>query len=292
MIEKKHIEINGTRIVYLEGKPDRGNGWHNVATGETAQHKDSGRISPVIILIHGLFAGGVSWEEIMPGLSKKYHVFAPDLPGQGESDIWNSETVTFSKYASFIKDFCDKLEISNAILVGHSMGGGIAIVTAATYARLFFKAVFIDSVCYKFKQPLKGRIVQTPILGEFIFKKIYGWGMFRSYFKNDVTFNAEKINEKRLKLYYSYFNSSQRRDFAYQLLKMISNPQEVEAKIGSINIPVLIIWGSNDTLIPVSCGYRLVREIKGAKIEVIQNCGHAPQEEEPAKTLEVMYNFL
>jgi pimeloyl-ACP methyl ester carboxylesterase len=57
-------------------------------------------------------------------------------------------------------------------------------------------------------------------------------------------------------------------------------------------MPVLIVWGGKDILIPLACGHRLAREIKGARIEIVPDCGHAPQEEQPGPTLEILKNFI
>ena len=275
MIEKKNIEIDGTKIFYVDARPD-----------------EPDRIAPTLLLVHGLFVSSASWEDVIPGLAARYRVVAPDLPGQGESDIWKNKTVSFSRYASFINTFCEKLGIKSAVIVGHSMGGGIAIVAASMYGQLFKKAVFMDSIAYPFKQPFKARAVAMRGIGEFIFKKIYGWGMFRAYFRNDVTYNKSKLNEKRLKMHFERFDPPERRDFAYSLVKMIANPTEVESRVAEVALPSLVVWGGKDILVPLACGHRLAKEIKGARIEIVPDCGHAPQEEQPGLTLEILQKFI
>lgn len=275
MIEKKQVEIDGTKVFYLEARPE-----------------DTDRIAPTLLLVHGFLVSSACWEEILPGLSSRFRVLAPDLPGSGESDIWKNKMVSFTRFASFLNAFCNKLDVKSAVIIGHSMGGGIAIITSGMYSRLFTKAVLIDSVSYPFKQPLKARAVNAAVIGPFIFKKLYGWGMFRSYFRNDVYYDKSKIKEKRLKMYYDTFNTPERREFSYSLMKITTHPAEVESKISEISIPTLIVWGGKDTLIPLSCGHRLAKEIKGAKIEIVPECGHPPQEEAPEQTLEILLNFL
>ncbi|MFH1434892.1 MAG: alpha/beta hydrolase [Pseudomonadota bacterium] len=275
MIEKKSIEIDGTKIFYLDAGPD-----------------DSSRIAPTVLLVHGFLVSSSSWADVIPGLSEKFRVVAPDLPGHGDSGIWENMQVSFTRLASFLYTFCDRLGIKSAAIVGHSMGGGISIVAAGMYSQLFTKAVFMDAIAYTIKLPFKSRIVTKAGIGPLIFKKLYGWGMFRSYFKNDVFFDKSKIDEQRLKVYYESFDRPGARDFLYNALKVISHPSEVESKVPEVSVPTLIVWGGNDTLIPISSGHRLVKEIKGSRIEIIPDCGHPPQEEAPGRTLEILLNFL
>ena len=275
MIEKKSIEIDGTKIFYVDARPD-----------------DPDRIAPNLLLVHGFLVSSACWEDILPGLASRFRVLAPDLPGSGESDIWKNRMVSFTRFASFLHAFLTRLEVKRTSVIGHSMGGGIAVITSAMYGQLLSKMVLMDSISYPFKQTLKARAVQARGIGPFIFKKLYGWGMFRSYFKNDVYYVKSRMNEQRLKAYYDAFNTTERREFSYDLMKMVTNPVEVEAKVPEIKTPTLIVWGGKDTLVPLSCGHRLAREIEGAKLEIIPECGHAPQEEAPDQALEVIFNFL
>jgi len=275
MIEKKSIIIDGTKVFYIDARPD-----------------DAARIAPTLLLVHGFLVSSACWEDILPGLSSRFRVLAPDLPGSGESDIWKNTMVSFTRFASFINTFCDKLDLKSTVILGHSMGGGIAIVAAGMYAQRFTKAILMDSIAYPFPQPFKSRAVQAAVIGPFIFKKLYGWGMFRSYFRNDVYYNKSNLNEKRLKVYYDHFNTPERREFSYSLMKMVTDPKEVEAKVRDVKIPTLVVWGGKDTLIPLSCGHRLVKEIEGARIEIVPECGHAPQEEAPAQALDILTRYL
>lgn len=275
-IKRENITINGVRIFYLHASDAENN------KGDRA----------AVILIHGFLVSSLTWEDIIAELDGRFDLYAPDLPGCGESDNWINPDVNFTKYASFIREFCDELELKNVVLIAHSMGGGIAIVTGAMYGEYFTRLILIDSVSYPFPTPLKGRIIKLPGVGSFIFSRIYGWGMFRSYFRNDVYYDKGRINEDRLKKYYEYFDTRERRDFSYRLFLMTLQTSEVESAIPKVNIPSLIIWGDKDNLIPISCGYNLAGQLRSSKLEVVTDCGHAPQEEKPLETSNLIKKFI
>jgi pimeloyl-ACP methyl ester carboxylesterase len=172
------------------------------------------------------------------------------------------------------------------------MGGGITIAAAAAYPDLFSRAVLIDSISYDVKQPFKVKMVLAPVIGRLIFMKLYGWSMFSDYFKNDVFFDAKLIDMDMLKNYYDCFNPPKRRAFSYILMKLVLNPSELAEQIPKIRLPVRILWGEHDTLVPVACGERLVREIKGSDLKIIPNAGHSCFDENPEEALARIREFL
>jgi pimeloyl-ACP methyl ester carboxylesterase len=157
MIERKWVDIDGTRIFYLEA-----------GSGNTEAEK------PVLLFIHGFLMRADGFDKLIAELSADYRIFAPDLPGCGESGYLMDPMPTFAKYAGFIHRFCEELKLKKPAVIGHSMGGGITIAAAALFPGLFRRAVLIDSISYEVKQPFKVKVVMMPGIGRFIFMRLYG----------------------------------------------------------------------------------------------------------------------
>ena len=103
VIEHKFIDIHGERLAYY----------------------DEGR-GEAILLIHGMAGSSQTWREILPPLAKKYRVIAPDLLGHGRSAKPRTD-YSLGAFAVGLRDLLDELEVDSATVVGHSLGGGIAM---------------------------------------------------------------------------------------------------------------------------------------------------------------------
>lgn len=272
-MEKKKIEIDGTSIQYVETGPDE-------------------YVGMPILLVHGFLVHSGSWDDVIPALSKKYRVIALDLPGFGGSDFLPGTGVTFSRFATFLNRFLEKLDVERAIIVGHSMGGAITIVACAMFPGRFVKGVFLDAAAFPFKGPLKARLPKIPVLGSIIFKHLYGWGMFQQYFRDDVFHDASKLNLDRIKDFYSSFDSKERRAYMHSILPSVTDGAEVEKYVARVKQPCLVIWGSHDTLVPLTVGHRLEKELSDVRFELVPDSGHPPQEECPEQTVKLILDFL
>ncbi len=273
MIEKKKIDIDGTTVAYLEAGPEK-------------------YVGTPLLLVHGFLVHSASWNDVIPALSEKYRVVAPDLPGFGDSGFLPGEGVTFSRLATFLNRFCEKLEVERAIVIGHSMGGAIAIVACAMFPHRFVKGVFMDAAAFPFKAPLKGRLPKIPVIGGIIFKRIYGWGMFSQYFRDDVFHDPSRIDTERVKDFYRAFDTPERRAYMHRILPAVTEGAEVEKYVSRVKQPCMVIWGSSDTLVPLSVGHRLREELANVRFELVPDCGHPPQEECPEQTIRLLLDFL
>ncbi len=275
MLESKFAEIGGMRIFYIESKPEK-------LKAETQN----------ILFIHGFFSRGKSFTKLMEGLSGDYIMYAPDLPGNGASDNFPDRELSFKKYAGFLISFCSYFGIKKTIIAGDSMGGGLSIVLAGLYPDLISKVILIDSITYQTKQPLSTKILLSPLFGPFIFKRLFNWDQFKTFFTRGVYQDDSKINMDELKENYVLFDTPSRREFSYRLAKMATDVGEVEAMIPLVNAPTLIIWGENDRLVPVENGRRLEEEMKNSRLEIIPGTGHASFDEKPETALVLIKGFL
>ena len=111
--------------------------------GDRVAYRDEGA-GEVLLLIHGMGGSSASWREIVPKLSKKYRVVAPDLLGHGESDKPRGD-YSLGAFAVFLRDFLDALGIPEVTVVGHSLGGGVAMQFAHQHRDYCQRLVLISS---------------------------------------------------------------------------------------------------------------------------------------------------
>jgi pimeloyl-ACP methyl ester carboxylesterase len=213
------------------------------------------------------------------------------LPGFGQSEKRAPGAFPYTReaFSDILADLLSALEIDRAHVAGHSMGGAIALTFAADHPDRLMRLAVIDSACYDFPLPWKGRLPLTPVVGSLIFKRLYGRGMFRDYFRNEVFGGrSERMDLARVDAYYDDFSSTEGREAGYAVLRGTVDLGSLLPKIPRVGAPTLVIWGADDHLIPVGLAHRLVRELPDARLELIPDCGHAPNEEQPATTAELL----
>ena len=236
-------------------------------------------------------AGRVSIN-FMKGLSGKYRCYAPDLPGSGASGDPKNFKPGFRQFAEFLRDFCRELGLARVILTGDSMGGAISIMAAVMYPELVSKIILIDTISYNKKPEFSAKIAMSPIIGSFIFRRLFKWEMFKSLFMKDIYVDSSKIDQAELFENYKLFDNPSRREFSYRMMRAVTNSSEVERVIGDVKQPALIIWGEKDSMLPLANAERLKRDLKNAVLTVIPGAGHASFDENPEMAIDAIMKFL
>jgi pimeloyl-ACP methyl ester carboxylesterase len=249
-----------------------------------------------LLLIHGLGASTYTWRYFIPDLARNHRVISVDLKGAGKSDKPTDDAYGILDQAAVLKTFVDRMGLSNLTLVGHSMGGGVALALALdlnqTNPGMLKRLVLISSVAYRQQLPFLG-FMQKPFLGSdgtFALPPeilVYG-GLYGSYYApSKITFDAVRTYAIPL------------REVAGQraLIKMAEHivPPNLQRLIGryrTIQQPVLMILCNEDKVVPPSLGRKLARDLPHGHLEVLKNCGHIPQEELPKETLALVSAFL
>ena len=239
---------------------------------------------PALLLIHGFLVSHKEWLSVLPALSERFRVIAPDLPGAGASEKISPERYpyTLDSFASTLFEVLDVLEVPQAHVVGHSMGGGIAITLAADRPERVDRLVLCDSASYAFRLPWKGKLPFLPGIGPLLMKHLYGRAMMRDYFRNDVWSGHAGVDLARVDEYFSDFDPTEAREAGYAtLMRSLADVSPLASKIRAIRAPTLVIWGDEDRLFPTALGERLARDIPKATLRIVPHSGHAPNEEHP-----------
>lgn len=257
---------------------------------------DSGS-GPPVILIHGLGGSMWQWEYQQRCLAHRHRVITLDMLGAGLSDK-PDVSYTPDRLIRFFTGFMDALKIPQAMLIGNSMGAGVAIGMALTRPDRVNRLVLIDGLPAGIAESVGGvqfkRIVGTPVpvwvvqLGNFL----VGRKVARRVLK-DVIHNDELLTPLVLE---RSFQNRQRPRFIPPLMSLIKNIPLWEAglarRLHEIPQSTLIIWGAEDRFFPLPVAEQLHRTIPDSVLEVIPEAGHLPQWEQPAHVNRILLDFL
>ena len=133
---------------------------------------------PPLILIHDFLVSHLEFESVLGPLAERFRVFAPDLPGFGESEKPSPARYAYGieAFAEAMVDMIAGLELGRVAMLGHSLGGAAAITLAAEHPELVERLVLVDAMSYPFRLDFRSRLPLVPLLGRRLFKQLYGRG--------------------------------------------------------------------------------------------------------------------
>ena len=248
---------------------------------------------PPLLLIHGFLVSHAQWDDLIDRLATRFHVIAPDLPGFGDSEKPSPARFEYGveAFAESKADLVSAFNVGRVHVIGHSIGGAAALTLAAQHAELVQRLIVVDPLSYPFPMSLKVRLPLKPVIGPFLFKQLYGRGLFRAYFRDEVFQRGAPINLARVDEHYDKFNSPAARESAYATLRAMMDTRALVARLGRVRAPTLVIWGHDDKLFPVAHAGRLAKEIANARLQIMDT-GHSPFEERPEEFLDIVNEFL
>ncbi|RMF29711.1 MAG: alpha/beta hydrolase, partial [Candidatus Nitrosothermus koennekii] len=238
-----------------------------------------------IIFIHGLGSSAERWLDIPEALSlSDIHTIALDLPGFGFSSKPKID-YTIDYFSNIIIKMLDRIGIKRCYIVGHSLGGYIAIDMAIKNKDIVNKLVLIDSSGL-LKEP-------TPILKEYLeAARDPTKGKVRAVFEKMVA-DPWRIPDTLVDSFIGriFNNKDALHAFESALNNSASIPIDVE-RLNVIDKPTMIIWGKHDHVIPIEHCKIFNERIKGSKSIIIDDAGHAPFAEKPVIVYEHLRRFI
>ncbi|MFC0187732.1 alpha/beta fold hydrolase [Fictibacillus aquaticus] len=243
-----------------------------------------------IILIHGFLSSTLSFRKLIPLLTKEYHVIALDLPGFGRSEKSRTFVYKLCNYGKLVIDFMNKLNIRQAVLIGHSMGGQVSL-HAAKLAPDRVKKLVLLGCCGYVKRASRSVIYCSYI-------PFFSWGMRTWVMRKNVKDNLLAVlHDSKLvtkELIDGYSKPLTEAGFFHSLIRLLRHREgDLErADLQNIHTPVLMIWGREDKVMPVKTGYRLKHDLPDAKLIIYDNCGHLIMEEKPEDIISEVTKFL
>src|SRR5664280_2354796 len=230
---------------------------------------------PALLLIHGIAGSSATWREVMPTLARHYTVIAPDLIGHGQSAKPVGD-YSLGAYASGMRDLLGVLGVERATMVGQSFGGGVALQLAYQHPECCERLVLVDSGGLGREVSWVLRLMTLPGT-EFIMPALFpsivrerGNDVSRMLHRRGV--RMSRIGEM-WSAYASLTQSANRHAFVRTIRAVIDPGGQTLSAMDRLHLaaqlPTLIVWGDNDTIIPVSHAHAAHEAIPGSRLEII-----------------------
>lgn len=286
--------LEGTRLPQELADPDS---QFIEINGVNTHVKTMGQGEPVFVLLHGFGASLDSWQAVMEPLSQLGTVIAFDRPAFGLTErplTWEGENPYSSEaQVAQVIGLLDHLDVEKAILVGNSAGGTVAMQTTLAHPERVSALILVDPAVYSgggapaWVRPLLAT-PQMRHLGPLIARTIQARGpeLIQLAWHDPSLLRPETIERYKKPLLVENW------DKALWEFTLASRATGLAARLDALTLPVLVITGDDDRIVPTKDSIRLAGELPDAVLEVIANAGHVPHEERPGAFMDAVNRFL
>ena len=255
-----------------------GRGWSRTETGGRTRitrvgpyeihSREFGAGEEDLVLVHGLSGSSRWWARNIPALSERYRVFIPDLIGFGHSPRPRGRLPPMAELADVLAEWIRRVGPPEAHVVGHSMGGQLAIHLAAAHPEQVLRLVLVDAA--GIPRPLTPRGV-VRFAREIA--PVWRWG--------DLSFVPVIVSDA--------WTAGPR-----TLLQAIGHilRDDVRPLLPSIRAPTLVLWGERDGWVPLEHGVQMRDSIPGARLQILTGAYHNPMVDRPSEFNRVVLEFL
>ena len=261
MVKEKFLQIDGNKIRYL----------------------DSGNSKNTIVLIHGLGASAERWDQIIPIFTDEFRVIVPDLVGFGYSD---KPLVDYTPefFADFLEKFFVASDIKSPVLIGSSLGGQICAEYAASHSSDLEKLVLVS--------PAGVMKQSTPALDAYIMAALYPNEQSAQNAFKMMEGSGKDIDEQIVNGFIKRMQLPNAKLAFMSTVLGLKNSNSIVPKLQSISTPTLVIWGSDDPVIPIHHAESFVSAIQNCGFFKMDGCGHTPYVQDPSTFASKVLEFL
>ena len=285
--------LAGCATTDLSDLPELPSGQSVTVDGESIFVRQSGA-GPDVVLLHGLGDSSLGWQFLEgPLVEAGYRVTVWDALGAGRSAKPRAGDYSLVAHLRRLEGVLDQLAVERAHVVGHSLGGSLALAFAHAHPDRTAALCLIDPAAYR-EGVLTGRwLWDVPLLAEIVL------GVLSTEMLVDIGLRQNFVDAAGIPsgLRKLYLREALREAVIAALIRQERQlvPEDAaawEARHRTIVVPTLVLWGEQDALVPVAQGHRLVRDIAGAELVVLPHLAHSPQLEDPATVLRHVLPFL
>jgi len=250
-----------------------------------------------LVLLHGFGASGFTWRNWLPELARRHRVLVVDLKGHGSAPAPRDGRYGPRDHADAVLRLIEERDLRRVTLVGHSLGGGIALLVAMDLLvrdpGRIQSLVLIEPGAFPQEFPLFIRLARLPVLGSLLLRLVPSRTLVRQVLRT-VVHDPSTVTPAQVEGYAAPLDSA---DVRYGIVRTARQilPGGVEGiveRYGEIRVPTLLLWGRNDPVIPLRQGRRLDEILPRSRLTILDDCGHVPQDERPGPSLEAVLSFL
>ena len=254
---------------------------------------------PVLLLLHGLACDHTTWLPVIEGLARHYTVIAPDLLGHGQSAKPRAD-YSVGGYANGMRDLLTVLDIDKVTVVGHSLGGGVAMQFAYQFPERTERLILVAPGGLGPEVTPLIRAVTLPgfsqamavstlpgvrHVGKAAMHGLHRTGLPATRDLPEIASIHESFRDPRTRAAIRHVVRAVV-DVKGQLITMVDRAYLTEA------MPLLIVWGRDDMVIPVKHAENVPRIAPGAVVEIFENSGHFPHKDDPERFVKVVREFV
>jgi pimeloyl-ACP methyl ester carboxylesterase len=256
---------------------------------------------PAILLIHGIGDNSTTWQTVQSKLAQRFTVIAPDLLGHGKSDKPRAD-YSVAAYANGMRDLLSVLDIERVTVIGHSLGGGVAMQFAYQFPQLVERLILVGAGGVTKDVNIALRIASVPMGSEAlallrlplvlptlqVLGRLGGALFGSTGVGRDLPDVVRILNDLPEPTASSAFARTLRAvvDWRGQVVTMLDRCYLTES------VPVQLIWGSRDSVIPVEHARMAHSAMPGSQLEVFEGSGHFPFHDDPDRFVELVEKFI
>jgi pimeloyl-ACP methyl ester carboxylesterase len=254
---------------------------------------------PALVLVHGITSTSATWANVLPYLAERYTVIAPDLLGHGESAKPRGD-YSLGAYASGIRDLLLALGHDRATVVGHSLGGGVAMQLAYQFPEHCERLVLVSSGGLGREISALLRAASLPgselVLPFLVDDRVVGVGRLVGSLLGRIGLRVHTDVGEVLRGHASLSDGQARAAFLHTLRPIVDiRGQRVDATDRlylADSIPFLIVWGARDPIVPAEHGRAAHRLVPNSRLEIFPAAGHFPHLDDPLRFVRVLGDFI
>jgi pimeloyl-ACP methyl ester carboxylesterase len=245
-----------------------------------------------LVLLHGTGASLHTWDGWVKSIGKKHRIIRLDLPAYGLTGANPEGDYSMDFYVDFLHEFLKKMYVEKCVLAGNSFGGAIAWNYALQHPDIVKKLILIDAAGFPSKnseKPLAFALANLPIISQ-LFKFVTPRIIVEKSLLN-VYGDKTKVSDSLVDRYFELSLHEGNRKAFFDRMNAKPSPSRIQS-LNTLQIPVLIMWGEVDKLIPLENAYKFQEALANDTLVIFKGIGHVPMEEEPVSTARVAEVFL
>ena len=256
---------------------------------------------PALLLIHGIGDNSTTWQPVHSHLARRFTVIAPDLLGHGVSDKPRAD-YSVAAYANGMRDLLSVLDIDKVTVVGHSLGGGVAMQFAYQFPQLVDRLILVGAGGVTRDVNVALRFASLPVGAEALallrlplvlpvlqtVGRVLGAALGSTGIGRDIPTMLRILADLPEPTASSAFTRTLRAvvDWRGQVVTMLDRCYLTES------VPVQLIWGAQDGVIPVAHAHMAHAVMPGSRLEIFEQSGHFPFHDDPSRFVDVVEQFI